>query len=34
VYVDASRKKNATSNFVLSNPTTVNLYDVGVNHSF
>jgi predicted porin len=34
LYVDASRKKNASSNFVLSNPTTVNLYDVGVNHSF
>jgi hypothetical protein len=34
VYLDASRKKDATTNFVLSNPSTINTYDVGVNHAF
>jgi predicted porin len=34
VYLDASRKTNPTSNFVLTTPTAVNHYDVGVNHSF
>jgi predicted porin len=35
VYVDASRKKDITNALhVLSNPSTVNHYDIGVNHSF
>jgi predicted porin len=34
VYLDASRKKDITSNFALSIPSTVNHYDIGVNHSF
>jgi predicted porin len=34
LYVDASRKKNPTANFLATNPTTVNHYDVGINHSF
>ncbi|GAB3473880.1 porin [Massilia terrae] len=35
VYVDASRKKDITgATHLLSNPSTVNHYDVGVNHSF
>jgi predicted porin len=34
LYVDASRKKNPSANFVASTPNTVNHYDVGVNHSF
>lgn len=35
LYVDASRKKDiTTATGVLANPSTVNHYDVGVNHSF
>jgi predicted porin len=35
LYVDASRKKDIlTAAGVLANPSTVNHYDVGVNHSF
>jgi predicted porin len=34
LYIDASRKKNPTSNFVLATPNSVNHYDVGVNHAF
>jgi predicted porin len=37
LYVDASRKKDITTaaaNHPLANPSTVNHYDVGVNHSF
>jgi predicted porin len=34
LYVDASRKKDETKNFTVSNPADINHYDVGVNHSF
>jgi predicted porin len=35
LYVDASRKKDiTTATGLLANPSTVNHYDVGVNHSF
>ena len=34
LYIDASRKKDPTSNFVASTPTTANFYDVGVNVGF
>lgn len=34
LYVDASRKKDETKNFVVSNPADINHYDVGLNHSF
>jgi predicted porin len=34
LYVDASRKKNESANFVFTTPSTINHYDIGVNHSF
>jgi predicted porin len=34
LYVDASRKKDETKNFVVSNPENINHYDVGLNHAF